>query len=166
MHSEEQSATLFPVKFVLFLTYFLLAAMIINFAFGLVAILVSYITRQAVDNTYLASHVEWLKETFWISMLFFGVSVGLGSINMQFSNFVFETLPKIIQNSVVLHTHTLYWCIAAAWFLWFAWFAHRFLYGLAMLLLSKEAPKIHWHFFPNARFQKKQSAEPEHKAWF
>lgn len=71
------------------------ASVVGSFLFGwpsIIAVVLSYIHRDKVRGTWMASHVEWLIATFWIALVW-SVAVLLVSIVLMPVLIGFATLP-------------------------------------------------------------------------
>ena len=66
-----------------------------SFLFGwpsIIAVVLSYIERSKVENTWLASHIDWVIRTFWIALIW-SLVVLVVSIPLMALLVGFATLP-------------------------------------------------------------------------
>lgn len=66
-----------------------------SFLFGwpsIIAVVLSYIERSKVENTWLSSHIDWVIRTFWIALAW-SAAVLLLSLPLMLVLVGFATLP-------------------------------------------------------------------------
>ena len=71
------------------------ASVVGSFLFGwpsIIAVVLSYIERSKVENTWLSSHIDWVIRTFWIALIW-SLVVLVVSIPLMALLVGFATLP-------------------------------------------------------------------------
>ena len=93
----------------------------LNVFFGITifaAIIMNYIKKAEVKETWLASHFDWQIKTFWYSVVVWGVLLLLGFGSFIFSMFFMESDSTAGFSSVFLGTGAMM-LIGGVWFIWY-----------------------------------------------